>query len=46
MARQLRLPDCLTPEQLEQQQADISASIAASLTSQLEWALNQVWLDA
>ena len=53
-AAQKLLSECLSPqmqaalqpEQLREHQTEISASIASSLKSQLDWALNQVWLEA
>ena len=40
------MKEVLTEEQIKYQQYELSVGIAESVKSQLEWALNQAWLDA
>ena len=40
------MKEVLTEEQLKFQQSELSVGIANTLKSQLDWALNQAWLDA
>ena len=40
------MKEALSEEQIKYQQSELSVGIAESLKSQLEWAMNQAWLDA
>ena len=40
------MKEILSEEQLQYQQFELSVGLAESLRSQLEWALNQAWLEA
>ena len=40
------MKEALSEEQLKSQQFELSVGLAESLKSQLEWAMNQAWLEA